>query len=245
MSKELTKIESPNNMLVFGSQDSFEQAMRMSRCLSASTIVPTLYQGEKGIANCIVALEMANRIQASPLMVMQNLYMVHGNPGWSSKFLIACLNTCGRFTPLRYEQESANTDEWRCRAYATDNNGELLYGAWVSLQMAKEEGWYGKNGSKWKTMPELMLQYRSAAFFQRTYAPELSMGMRTAEEQQDITEVEYEDVSSSVKTEIATKANTKVIPVAEAVPTLENEFIPAPTSQAPQALGAQPIPDFD
>ena len=62
-----------------------------------------MYQGEKNLPNCIVALEMANRIKMSPLMVMQNLYIVHGNPGWSSKFLIAALNVSGRFSPIRYE----------------------------------------------------------------------------------------------------------------------------------------------
>lgn len=195
-----------NSMLVFGSQANFEQAMRMAKCLSSSSIVPEAYRGETGLANCIIALEMANRIGASPLLVMQNLYMVHGNPGWSSKFLIATLNTCGKFTPLRYEHENRETDKWRCRAFAKDKTGETLYGAWVSLDMAKKEGWFGKNGSKWQTMPELMLQYRSAAFFQRTYAPEISMGMHTVEELHDVVETSYEEISSSVENEIKENA---------------------------------------
>jgi hypothetical protein len=209
-----------SQMLVFGSKNNFEDAMRMAKCLSASTIVPASYQGDKGMPNCIIALEMANRIGASPLMVMQNLYIVHGNPGWSAKFLIAALNSSGKFSPLRYEfSGKEGADEWACRAYATDKTGEVLHGAWVSIGMAKKEGWYDKSGSKWKTMPQLMLQYRAAAFFQRTYAPEISMGMHTEDELRDISvEVPYEDVSEAVEREKAENANKTVIELDVAAP---------------------------
>lgn len=188
-----------SSLQVFASQSNFESAQRMAQALAASTIVPVQFQKAKtpeAVANCIIALEMANRIGASPLLVMQNLYVVYGNVGWSSKFLIAALNTCGRFSPLRYEhQNEGDMDNWQCRAWAIDKTtGAPLHGAWVSLKMAKDEGWYSKTGSKWKTMPELMLQYRAAAFFQRAYAPEVSMGMRTVEEYEDIG-YNYEDVS--------------------------------------------------
>lgn len=190
-----------DTMLVFSSQANFEQAQRMAQALAASTIVPVPYQKAKtpeAVANCIIALEMANRIGMSPLLVMQNLYVVYGNVGWSSKFLIAALNTCGRFSPLRYEHENeGDLVKWRCRAWAIDKTTNTpLHGAWVSMQMAKDEGWYSKSGSKWKTMPELMLQYRAAAFFQRTYAPEISMGMQTVEELNDIVDAQYEDVTN-------------------------------------------------
>lgn len=190
-----------DTMLVFSSQANFEQAQRMAQALAASTIVPVQYQKAKtpeAVANCIIALEMANRIGMSPLLVMQNLYVVYGNVGWSSKFLIAALNTCGRFSPLRYEHENeGDLNKWRCRAWAIDKTTNTpLHGAWVSMQMAKDEGWYSKSGSKWKTMPELMLQYRAAAFFQRTYAPEISMGMQTVEELNDVVDATYEDVTS-------------------------------------------------
>lgn len=185
---------------VFSSSSNFEAAQRMAMALSKSTIVPKIYQSTTdnpaAVANCIIALETANRIGASPLLVMQNLYIVHGTPGWSSKFLIACLNTCGRFTAIQYEMcgEQGN-DNYGCRALATEKaTGKVIYGAWVTIEMAKKEGWFSKSGSKWQTMPELMLQYRSAAFFQRAYAPEISMGMLSAEEVQD---VGYVDISNS------------------------------------------------
>lgn len=197
MANELEKVsEKRDEMLVFGSQENFEQAMRMAKCLSSSTIVPKDYQGEKGLPNCIIALEMANRIKMSPMMVMQNLYVVYGNVGWSSKFLIASVNTCGKFkTPLRYEYKGTEgQDDWGCRACATDIEGNVLKGSWVTLGMAKKEGWFSKNGSKWQTMPELMMQYRAGAFFQRAYAPEISMGLMSAEELHDMGKREIIDI---------------------------------------------------
>lgn len=166
----------------FGSQASWELANRIGKAFAASTLVPDAYRNN--VANCIVALEMANRMGASPLMVMQNLYIVHGNPGWSSKFLIASFNQCGRYTSVKYDWAP---DKSSCTAWAIEKStGERVEGPRVTLQMAKDEGWSSKNGSKWKTMPELMLMYRAAAFMIRTTAPEISMGLQTHEELIDV-----------------------------------------------------------
>src|SRR5690606_18263302 len=85
----------------FLDQKGFELLQRGSRLLASSSLVPKEYQGN--IANCFVALNMALRMQADPLMVMQNLHVIQGRPSWSSQFLIATFNTCGRFSALRYE----------------------------------------------------------------------------------------------------------------------------------------------
>lgn len=173
----------PQMTSVFGSQDSFELAQRMATALSRSDLVPDQYKGN--VANALIALEVANRIGASPLMVMQNLYIVHGRPSWSATFVISAINSSGRFSPLRYVFEGEG-DNRSCYAWATDNTGERLEGPKVTMAMAKAEKWTEKAGSKWKTMPELMMRYRAATFFGRAYAPELLMGMRTADEENDI-----------------------------------------------------------
>lgn len=164
----------------------FELAQRAAKCLATSTLVPKEYQGN--LSNCIIALNMAQRIGADPLMVMQNLVIVHGRPTWSSQFLIATFNTCGKFSALRYEFfGEPGTDGWGCRAIATElATGEKLTGTDVTIAIAKKEGWYGRNGSKWQSMPQQMLQYRAASWFVRTIAPELSMGLHTAEEIHDV-----------------------------------------------------------
>ena len=160
---------------------SFEMAQSQAKALSASDLVPQQYKNN--VANTLVALEIANRIGASPLMVMQNLNIIHGRPSWGSSFIIAAINGSGKFTALRFVGDLAKGIKAVCQEKAT---GELLEGPTVTMDMAKAEGWLDKAGSKWKTMPELMMRYRAAAFFGRLYAPEITMGMHSTEEVVDI-----------------------------------------------------------
>lgn len=178
----------------------FEVYQRMAKMYSSSTIVPQQFAGNTG--NCVIALDMAMRMNANPLMIMQNLAVVHGTPSFSSKFLIACINASKKFSPLRYEfKGEEGTDEYGCRCVAYEihdkEHTDPLYGDWITLGMAKAEGWSTKNGSKWKTMPGQMLRYRAAAFWQRAYCPEISMGLMTTEEAYDIQNVPYDEVKPS------------------------------------------------
>lgn len=172
---------------VFSTQENFEIAQRLCSPFKYSTIVPTPYQGEQGISNCLIALDMANRMNCSILSVMQNLNVIKGRPSFGATFLIARMNTSGGLaTPIRYEwRGEEGKDDWACRIRATDCYGEVIYGAWVSIAMAKAEGWWNSN-KKWQSMTEQMLSYRAAAFFQRRYFPELSIGLPTTEEVEDI-----------------------------------------------------------
>jgi hypothetical protein len=92
---------------------------------------------------------------------------------------------------LRYKSVGNDNDDTHgVIAWAKDGSGEVLESTPVTIAMAKAEGWHGKNGSKWKTMPEQMLRYRAATFFARAYCPEITLGMRTQEEIIDITPAE-------------------------------------------------------
>ena len=172
--------------LMLAGGNAFAHIQRVAKMFSSSDLVPDAFKGK--IANCTIALEMAHRMGANPMAVMQNLYIVHGRPGWSAQFIIACLNQCGKFSPLRFEI-TGEGDKRVCVAWAKElESGERLEGPPVSIQLAKDEGWLGKSGSKWKTMPDLMLRYRAATFFGRLYAPDLLMGTQTAEELKDTDE---------------------------------------------------------
>lgn len=201
----------------------FEAMQRMAQMYSTSTIVPEAYRGN--IGNCVISIDMAMRMNANVLMIMQNLYIVKGNPSWSSKFLIATINMSGKYTSLRYRKRSlgkagivkyndtefdkvkgrnttvvkefdgTDIDNIECVAYATEiATGEILESDPITIEMAIKEGWYTKAGSKWVTMPNLMLTYRAAAFWQRAYCPEISMGFMTKEEAEDIQDAEYEEI---------------------------------------------------
>lgn len=166
----------------FDSLQGFELAQRASKALAASTLVPEQYRGN--LPNCMIALELSQRIGASPLLVMQHLYIVHGRPGWSAVFMIASFNQCGRFSAIRYEWTGTEgKDDWGCRAWATEKgSGEKIVGPLITIALAKKEGWYAKGGSKWQSIPQLMLMYRAASWLVRTHAPEISMGLQTVEE---------------------------------------------------------------
>jgi hypothetical protein len=176
-------IESTPTISSFSDSISFEHAQRVAKMLASSSLIPTAYQGR--IDNCLVALEMANRSNSSPLMVMQNLHIIQGKPSWSSPYIIASINSSGRFKTKLDFTKGGEGDEYGCEAYAIGFDGEKKVGPKVTWAMVKAEGWLNKPGSKWKTMPELMFMYRAAAFFGRLYAPEILMGMHTVEEATD------------------------------------------------------------
>ena len=179
----------------FSSIERFEMGQRIAKMLSQSKIIPTNYQGN--IPDIMIALEMAGRIGVSAVVVMQNLHVVNGKPGWSAQFLIATLNARNTFTPLRWEKADKR-EGGSARAIATDRKtGEVLIGAWASMEMARKEGWLTKSGSKWQSMPEVMLGYRSASFFIRQFAPEVSLGLLTHEEVIDITDSRPENTRDS------------------------------------------------
>lgn len=181
--KELAKEKF--DMATFGNANNFEHSQRVAKMLASSSLIPKDYQGN--IQNTMIALEMSNRIGASPLMVMQNLYIVHGKPSWSSSFIIAAINATKKFTPLRF-LITGEGKTLTCIAWALENGtNERLESPKVTMEMAEAEGWVNKNGSKWKTMPDLMIRYRAATFFGRLYAPEVLMGMMSSDEVVDIT----------------------------------------------------------
>lgn len=261
----------------FGSLQSFELMQRAANLLASSTLVPAAYrkviekldkygnvkesrENPNALANAVVALNMAQRMGADPLMVMQNLYIVEGRPSWSSQWIIAAINGSGRFSPLRFDikvlgKKNVERTEtvWEggnrtsvtkkvdildkvCIAWAIEKEtGERLESPAVSIEMAVKEGWYTKNGSKWQTMDEVMLRYRTASFFGKLYAPELLMGLQTVEEAQDIIDLNpdgsYSVASASVN-ELRGAARTAAAQPAEVVERTEEAAEQQPSGTA-------------
>lgn len=179
---QIQKAAGRSNLSVFADAESFGLACRMADALARSTIVPQSYQGNP--SNCLIAIEMASRINTSPMMVMQNLYIVHGTPAWSSQWIIAMINNSKRYkTELKFEMEYGKDGRpVSCMAWAEDYNGNRVVGPRITMEMANAEGWTKKNGSKWLTMPEVMIRYRAASFFGRLNCPDMIMGIYSQEE---------------------------------------------------------------
>lgn len=163
----------------------FELLQRQAKMFSSSSLVPKEFIGN--IANCAIAIDIAKRLGANPFMVLQNIDIIHGRPSFRATFLIAMVNAAGRFEPLQFRMEGDEGKPNRsCVAWTkSKDDGATLEGPKITMEMAKAEGWSTKAGSKWITMPELMLRYRAAAFFARLYAPDVTLGLQTAEEVQD------------------------------------------------------------
>lgn len=243
-------IQAQSRTINFFDPTQMEGVQRAAKMFANSDLVPDMYKiggklqnaESKAIANCVIAMNMATRMNADVLMIMQNLVIVQGRPSWSSAFLISSVNSSGRFEPMKYRItnkgklgkvdyvdyewngkhkaavnktfDGSKIDNIECVAYTKARGSEeVLESSPISIEMAIKEGWYTKAGSKWQTMPEQMLRYRAASFWTRAYAPEISMGMHTVEEVQDIETIdaEFEVVDKKVEREIQEKANSEVM----------------------------------
>ena len=176
----------------FSSAENFQKIFDIGKMFASSQLVPQNYQGKP--MDCTIAVDMANRMGISPMMVMQNLYVVKGKPQWSGQACMSLIRGSSDFKNVRpiYTGER-NTDSWGCYIRAEDKvTGEIVTGTEVTISMAKAEGWYSKKDkfgnetSKWQTMPEQMLAYRAAAFFARVYIPNALMGVAVEGEVEDI-----------------------------------------------------------
>lgn len=269
-------IQAQSRTINFFDPTQMEGVQRAAKMFANSDLVPDMYKiggklqnaESKAIANCVIAMNMATRMNADVLMIMQNLVIVQGRPSWSSAFLISSVNSSGRFEPMKYritnkgklgkvdyvdyewngKQKAAvnktfdgsKIDNIECVAYTkSKGSDEVLESSPISIEMAIKEGWYTKAGSKWQTMPEQMLRYRAASFWTRAYAPEISMGMHTVEEVQDIETIdaEYEVVDKKVEREIQEKANSEVMEM----PAQED----APEPAAKEPIKATPEQAFE
>ena len=178
-------MNSATNNLLFNAKQ-LNTIFKLAGYYANSQMVPSTYQ--KNTDNCFVALELAARMNVSPMLVMQNLYVVQGKPAWSGQACVALVNGCGMFESIEYVFTGEKGKlTYGCYAQAKrKTDGVTIKGTEITLQMAQDEGWLGKSGSKWKTMPEQMLKYRAAAFFARVECPHVLMGFQTDDEVKDV-----------------------------------------------------------
>ena len=184
----LSSVPPATALNVWSDKNAFDQMARVAGMLAKSTIVPQSFRGKP--EDCFLAVEMAARMNTSPLMVMQNLYVVKGKPTWAGQACMAMIHACGKFKNIRHIYTGQKGTESRgCYLTAVRiDSGETVNGTEVTMKMARDEDW--PSNSKWKTMPEQMLGYRAASFFARMYCPEALMGLQTYEEVIDTEQAE-------------------------------------------------------
>jgi len=190
---QLAKAEKPNLVMTRHGfmPTNLDDAWRFADALAKSQLIPTRFQGHP--ADCLVAIDAAARMGCSPLAVLQNCYVVHGTPGYMTPFVIGLINTSGLFRdPLEFDVEGDNPfdQSYRVRATAVRaSTGKTINGPWIDWKVVKAEGWdkpKGDQKSKWTTMPGQMFLYRAAMWFKRAYCPEVTDGVLSVDEIEDV-----------------------------------------------------------
>jgi hypothetical protein len=226
---EMIRVESAplNSGSIFTDTKLFNEIGTIAKVLAESSIIPSHFQ--KNVPNVLIALEISIRMKTSPMLVMQNLYVVNGKPAWSSQYIIAVINASGKYKSELQFEISGKGETLSCYAWATTRDGEKLCGPAIDMKMAEAEGWTSKDGSKWKTMPEVMIRYRAASFFGRIYCSDLIMGIYAEEEVATIpTYDRTETAAHEARAEIAANANSvAIVPPKSEIPptTVETEAV--------------------
>ena len=229
--------------------EAFSHMQRVGKMLALSPLFPEhLRKGsqETAIANGVLVLNMASRLNEDPLTVAQNIYFVGGKPGWSASYMIAKANQCGVFRdPIDWTVKGKG-DTLEVEAFAFLSSTGKRVSVTITMAMAKAEGW--TKNSKYQSIPEQMFRYRGATFLIRLYCPEVRVGVPSTVELEggDYRDITPEYVPSESKAEPATQNTTKqsvdTIDTAETVDPETGEFIETVAEESkPQREAAEAV----
>jgi hypothetical protein len=195
----------PRDASIFFNIAKFEHSQRIARMFHEANIWP---KHLNTIGDALIVMNLAERLNADPVQLAQSVYIIHGKPGLEGKLVISLVNASGKYAePLRfefsgagdkdpsdiYDPGQADNPHYGCRAKTKDKaSGKTVQGPKVTWEVVRSEGWLGKTGSKWKTMPELMFIYRAGSWFANIQCPEVKLGMPTTEELRDMDAVEIQ-----------------------------------------------------
>ena len=194
---------------VFEDPTAFAAKLKMAETLSQTQFVPEAFRGKP--EDCLVVLDMAARLDLNPFAVFPDIYVIDNRASFSSKFLIALVNRCGRFSRIKFEEGIDGEAEvtfsgwgdqrgqrktwkekvpnyWAIASFTELTSGETYSSPRIDMKFADKNGWVQKNGSKWQTMPEIMCRYRSASILIKSTCPEIVMGMEWADDVLDARE---------------------------------------------------------
>jgi len=182
--KILSMVNPDTGMSMMMQPDAFAQMQRVAKVYADSDMVPQHFRGKPG--NVIIAMNLAQRLGVDLFMIMQSLYVVHGRPGLEAKLVIAMVNQRGPFTgPIQWEMVKDKTGKTvECTAFATHKITGERCAVTIDWPTVVGEGW-DKN-PKWNTMRDQMFRYRTAAWLKNAYCPEVTLGLGTAEEMEDV-----------------------------------------------------------
>lgn len=166
----------------------FALMQREAALFASSPLIPQHLRagGERqAMANCYIALKLARTMGEDPLVVLQNIHVVNGKAGFATQYMIARANAAGIFHGrIDWRIDNSDPQNLSVTAYATLKDTGQEVSVTCDMRMAVAEGW--TKNPKYKSMPEVMLRYRSAAFLVRFYAPDVMLGYQTSDEVEDV-----------------------------------------------------------
>ncbi|MCG3698736.1 hypothetical protein L5F42_02660 [Aliarcobacter butzleri] len=177
----------------------FELEQRRATALSKSAFFPNALKND--VASAVIIYDLANRMNISVMEVAQSIFIIYNKPSFETKFLVARLNDSGKIKGSLRTVISDDKKSAYCEATCSVTN-EILKGMTYTLDIAKAEGLIDKQGSKWKTMPELMLRYRAQSNFINEFFPEIKFGCKTKEEIEDVETLDNSKMSNENKMNI-------------------------------------------
>lgn len=172
---------------------------RFATFLARSTIIPTIYRNQE--ANCYIAISTARMLKLDPFFVMCGTFVYEGKLCWFSKHLQVVFKM-RMGVDIDYDFDDSDKENLRCRASATIG-GKTKSGPWISQKMATDSGWASK---LWKSSPELMLHYRSAAWMINMKFPEVLCGLSIDHDLEDANPSNSLTVTSTNVTSSSDKA---------------------------------------
>lgn len=159
-----------------------EHLWRIAGRLSASELVPKHFQGKP--ENTFVALMAISNLGIDPFMGLQKMFVVGGKLGMEAQLVIALANQRGPYpSGIQYEV-SGKGEDLAVTAIGVRRDGQRDT-CTVTYRMAKDMGWI-KNHATWTSAPLHRLKLRAAAWLIREHCPEVTCGLDTREELEDM-----------------------------------------------------------
>jgi hypothetical protein len=178
-STALTTTSTPPGVLAFLHDGAaLDHLYRVAKAFSMSGMVPQHFQGKPEA--CLVALMYAEQLGEHPMLMFQEISVISGRPNTSARFAISRANKSGLLQgPITWKIKGTGDALEVTATAVTRQTGEVIT-AMVSMKEAIADGW--TRNSKYKSMPEQMLRWRSATRLINLYIPEVLSGLGVKEE---------------------------------------------------------------
>lgn len=183
-----------------------------------SGMVPQHFQGKPEA--CLVALMYAEQLGEHPMVMFQEVAIIKGKPSTSAKFSISRANKSGLISgPITWETTGSGESLVVTAGATMKETGERIDVS-VSLAEAKADGW--TSNSKYRTMPEQMLRWRSATRLINLFMPEVLLGLGVKEEMETV------KVKDAPATNVVAELNEQI--TAQQLPVVVEEALASPAA---------------